>query len=58
MFGDEYFASSNVVILAEWKIGVPHLAAGLAATAMKFECEEFCSQIEPQGLMIPQNEKE
>jgi hypothetical protein len=57
VFNEGYFSSSVVTTLAEWRIGIPQLAAGLVATAMKFGCEEFCSQFRPEGLMIPQDEK-
>ena len=58
VFNEGYFSSSVVTTMAEWKIGIPQLAAGLVATAMRFGCEEFCSEFKPEGLMIPQNEKE
>lgn len=57
VFNEGYFSSSIVTTLAEWRIGIPQLAAGLVATAMKFGCEEFCSQFKPEGLMIPPSEK-
>lgn len=57
VFNEGYFSSSIVTTLTEWRIGIPQLAAGLVATAMKFGCEEFCSQFKPEGLMIPKNDK-
>lgn len=58
VFNEGYFASSIVTSLASWKIGIPQLAVGLAATAMKYSCHEFCENFKPEGLMIPTNEKD
>lgn len=57
VFNEGYFSLGIATTLADWKIGIPQLAAGLVATAMKFGCEDFCSQFKPDGLMIPQDEK-
>lgn len=57
VFNQGYFASSAVTSLANWKIGIPQLAVGIAATAMKYSCQEFCKNFKPEGLMIPTNEK-
>jgi hypothetical protein len=57
IFNQGYFASSIVTTLAEWRIGLPQLAAGIVATAMRFGCAEFCTQFKPDGLMIPRSEK-
>lgn len=58
VFNEGYFASSIVTSLASWRIGIPQLAVGLAATAMKYSCHEFCESFRPEGLMIPTNEKD
>ncbi len=57
VFNRGCFAVAVTTTFADWRIGIPHLAAGLAATAMKFTCKEFCETFKPEGLMIPQNEK-
>lgn len=57
VFSEGYFSLAVVTTLNEWKIGLPQLAAGIAATAMRFGCAEFCSQFKPDGLMIPRADK-
>ena len=57
VFNQGYFSSAIVTTLAEWRIGIPQLAAGLVATAMKFGCEDFCSRFKSKGIMIPKSEK-
>ncbi|RYZ88360.1 MAG: hypothetical protein EOP06_11085 [Proteobacteria bacterium] len=57
VFSEGYFSLAVVTTLNEWKIGLPQLAAGIAATAMRFGCAEFCSQFKPEALMIPKTDK-
>lgn len=56
VFGEGFFTSAFVTTLAQWKIGIPQLAAGVVAIAMRFGCAEFCSLFKPDGLMIPRDE--
>lgn len=58
VFNDGYFAAAVVTTLSDFRIGVPLLASGLAALAMKYTAEEFCALSKPKGLMIGRNEKE
>ncbi len=58
VFDDGYFAAAVVATLSDFRIGVPILASGLAALAMKYSAEEFCALAKPKGLMIGRNEKE
>lgn len=58
VFNDGYFAAAVVATMSDFRIGVPILASGLAALAMKFTAEEFCELAKPKGLMISRNEKE
>jgi len=51
------FITASIHFFQEWKIDAPVIAAGFAATAMKYTCKEFCETFKPEGLMIPQNEK-
>ena len=57
IFGEGYFTSAIITTFNDWKIGLPQLAAGIAATAMRFGCLEFCAQFRPEGLMIPKSDK-
>lgn len=58
VFNDGYFAAAVVATMNDFRIGVPILASGLAALAMKYTAEEFCELAKPKGLMIGRNEKE
>lgn len=58
VFNDGYFAAAVVAALGDFRIGVPLLASGLAALAMKYTAEEFCALAKPKGLMIARDEKE
>lgn len=58
LFNDGYFAAAVVATMNDFRIGVPILASGLAALAMKYTAEEFCELAKPKGLMISRNEKE
>jgi len=42
VFNEGYFTSAIIITLVQWKIGIPKLAIGLSATAMKYGCHEFC----------------
>jgi hypothetical protein len=58
LFNEGYFAAAVVSTMNDFRIGVPILASGLAALAMKYSAEEFCELAKPKGLMIGRNEKE
>ncbi|MCU6497382.1 hypothetical protein LPN04_06180 [Rugamonas sp. A1-17] len=58
VFNDGYFAAAVITALSDFRIGVPLVASGLAALAMKYTAEEFCELAKPKGLMIPVNEKD
>lgn len=58
VFNDGYFSAAVVATLGEFRIGIPLIASGLAALAMKYTAEEFCELSKPKGLMISRDEKE
>lgn len=58
VFNDGYFSAAVVATLGEFRIGIPLIASGLAALAMKYTAEEFCEISKPKGLMISRDEKE
>jgi len=58
VFNEEYFSAAVVAALSDFRIGIPMIASGLAALAMKYSAEEFCELAKPKGLMISQDDKE
>lgn len=58
VFNDGYFSAAVVATLGEFRIGIPLIASGLAALAMKYTAEEFCELSKPKGLMISRDDKE
>jgi hypothetical protein len=58
VFNQGYFALAVTTTFKDWKIGLPSLAIGVVATAMKYGCQEFCERFKPSGLIIPINEKD
>lgn len=58
VFNDGYFSAAVIATLGEYRIGLPLIASGLAALAMKYSAEEFCELAKPKGLMIARNDKE
>jgi hypothetical protein len=58
VFNDGYFAAAVVTALSDLRIGIPLIASGLAALAMKYTAEEFCALAKPKGLMISRDDKE
>jgi ribosomal protein L22 len=56
-FNEGYFAAAVVAALSDFRIGVPLIASGLAALAMKYTAEEFCAVSKPKGLMISPDDK-
>ncbi|MBC3874697.1 hypothetical protein [Undibacterium flavidum] len=57
VFNDGYFAAAAVATLNDFRIGLPILASGLAALAMKYTAEEFCEIAKPKGIMINPTDK-
>ena len=58
VFNEGYFSSAVATAFADFRIGIPIIASGLAALAMKYTAEEFCELAKPKGLMISQYDKE
>jgi hypothetical protein len=58
VFNDGYFAAAVVTTMGDYRIGIPLLASGLAALAMKYTAEEFCELSKPKGLMIGRKDRE
>jgi len=58
VFNEGYFSAAAITALGELRIGIPMLASGLAALAMKYTAEEFCELSKPKGIMISLGEKE
>lgn len=58
VFNDGYFAAAVIAALGDLRIGIPLLASGLAALAMKYTAEEFCELAKPKALMIGRDEKD
>lgn len=58
VFNEGYFAAAVVAAMSSFRIGVPLLASGLAALAMKYTAEEFCELAKPKGLMISRDDKD
>jgi hypothetical protein len=58
VFNDGYFSAAVIAALGDFRIGIPLIASGLAALAMKYSAEEFCEIAKPKGLMISRDEKE
>jgi len=58
VFNDGYFTAAVITALGDFRIGVPLIASGIAALAMKYTAEEFCKIAKPKGLMISPDDKE
>jgi hypothetical protein len=58
VFNDGYFTAAVLATMNDFRIGVPVLAGGLAALAMKYTAQEFCELAKPKSLMIGRDEKE
>ncbi len=46
-----YFATAIIGTFTNWKIGLPMLAAGVVAIAMKYGAQEFCALTRPDSIM-------
>jgi hypothetical protein len=58
VFNEGYFSAAVVTTFGDFKIGIPLLASGLAALAMKYSAEEFCELAKPKGLMISRGKQD
>ena len=56
VYNQAYFATAITTTFANWRIGIPLLASGVAALVMKHAALEFCELAKPKGLMINQDE--
>jgi hypothetical protein len=52
-----YFAAAVFTAFQDWHIGLPFLAAGLAAIAMKYAATEFCDLTRPESIMETRRKK-
>jgi len=57
VFNDGYFVAAVVTTMNDYRIGVPMIASGLAALAMKYTAEEFCRIAKPKGIMIDRKDR-
>lgn len=51
VYNDGYFVAAIYAAFRDWKIGLPLLAAGVVAIAMKYGAEEFCLWTRPDSIM-------
>lgn len=58
VFDEGYFSAAAISALGDFRIGLPLIASGLAALAMKYSAEEFCELAKPKSLMISRDDKE
>lgn len=58
VFNQGYFSAAVLSTFGDFRIGLPLLASGVVALAMKYSAEEFCELAKPKGLMISGSEKE
>ena len=58
VFNEGYFSAAVVSALQNYRIGIPLIASGLAALAMKYTAEVFCEAAKPKGLMIGRDEND
>lgn len=58
VFNQGYFSAAVISTFGDFRIGIPLLASGVAALAMKYSAEEFCELAKPKGLMISPDDKE
>lgn len=58
VFNQGYFSAAVISTFADFRIGIPLLASGMAALVMKYSAEEFCELAKPKGLMISPDDNE
>ncbi len=51
IFNQGYFSAAIITALGDFRIGIPLVASGLIALAMKYSAEEFCEVSRPEGIM-------
>jgi hypothetical protein len=51
VYSAAYFATSVTQTFHDWKIGLPCLAVGVTAIAMKYGAQEFCALTKPDSIM-------
>jgi len=56
-FDEGYFTAAILSTLGDFRIGIPLIASGLAALAMKYSAEEFCELAKPKGMMISRDDR-
>jgi hypothetical protein len=57
VYSATYFATSVTKTFQDWKIGLPFLAAGVVAVAMKYGAQEFCELTKPDSIMDARRKK-
>jgi hypothetical protein len=57
VYSAAYFATSISQTFQDWKIGLPFLAAGVTAIAMKYGAHEFCELTKPDSIMDTRRKK-
>lgn len=58
LFNEGYFTAAIVATMNDFRIGIPLLASGIAAIAMKYSAEEFCELSKPKGIMSNRDDKD
>lgn len=56
-FNQGYFTAAIVTAMNDLRIGLPLVASGIAAIAMKYTAEEFCELSKPKGIMSSRDDK-
>jgi hypothetical protein len=58
VYSAAYFAGAVTKSFSDWRIGLPLLAAGVVAIAMKYSAQEFCECARPEWVMETRRKKE
>lgn len=58
LFNQGYFTAAIVATMNDFRIGIPLLASGITAIAMKYSAEEFCELSKPKGIMGNRDDKD
>lgn len=58
VFNEGYFSAAVVAAINDFRIGIPMIASGIVALAMKYSAEEFCELSKPKTLMISRGDKD
>lgn len=51
VYSTAYFSTAITQTFNDWKIGLPYLAVGVTAIAMKYSAKEFCDLTRPDSIM-------